>query len=290
MIIYDPQRGEYIDDETGEVIEDRVVNNVYDPIVHEDEHEFNEFFMSALEPDLHDFGVGTHIDDPYLDKLNRYSQLTAYSKYNILYRRLSALWKIKHCLRSVIYVPEYVFDNAAIILRKFNGSVNSMLLAASALYSSMKLYNLPTNINMISQCSDKDPGRIMHVSFEILKRYSFRSKDKAISDELIINMKIDKIRSEIYRQMRILSPDGGSSCIYDECEKLLSSLRELMLRDISFINKIPSERSTASALIYISSKRCHASITSYSFEKKKIITHTILMSNVKYFKRLLNIV
>ena len=290
MIIYDPQRGEYIDDETGEVIEDRVVNNVYNPLVFEDEHEFNEFFMSALELDLHDFGVGTYIDDPYLDKLNRYSQLTAHSKYNVLYRRLSALWKIKHCLRSVIYVPEYVFDNAAIILRKFNGSVNSMLLAASAVYSSMKLYNLPTNINIISQCSDKDPGRIMHVSFEILKRYNFKSKDKAVSDELIIDMKIDKIRSEIYRQMRILSPDEGSSCIYDECEKLLSSLRELMLRDISFLNRIPTERSTASALIYISSKRCHASISSYSFERKEIISHTILLNYVEHFKKLLNIV
>jgi len=289
MIIYDPQRGEYIDDETGEVIEDRVVNNVYNPLVFEDEHEFNEFFMSALEPDLHDFGVGTRIDDPYLDKLNRYSQLTAHNKYNILYRRLSALWKIKHCLRSIIYVPGYVFDNAAIILRKFNGSVNSMLLAASALYSSMRLYGLPANINIISQCSDKDPGRIMHVSFEILKRYSFKFRDKIVSDEFIVDMKIDKIRSEIYRQMKILSPDGGSSCIYDECEKLLSSLRELMLRDISFLNRIPSERSTASALIYISSKRCHASISSYSFEKKKIITHTILMSNVKNLKRILNI-
>ena len=289
MIIYDPQRGEYIDDETGEVIEDRVVNNVYDPLVRE-KHDLKEFVMSGIEPDLHDFGVGTRIDDPYLDKLNTYSQLSAHNnKYDVLYRRLSALWKIKHCLRSIINVPEYIFDNAAIILRKFNDSVNSMLLAASAVYSSMRFYNLPANINIISQCSNKDPGRIMHVSFEILKRYSFKFGDKVVSDEFIIDMKIDKIRSEIYRQMSILSPDGGSSCIYNECENLLSSLRELMLRDISFLNRIPTERSTASALIYISSKKCHASISSYSFEKKKIITHTILMSNVKYLKRILNI-
>jgi len=157
MIIFDPERGEYVDTETGEVVEDRVVDlgpewRVYN---HEDVLE-RERTGSPLTLKIHDEGLSTTIGRygkvkdriklMKMQRLNNWSRISS-TREKKLVTYLSRLNREA----SKLDLPKHVKETAAFILRRLieNGlerriSLNALI--AAVLYYSCQMNNVPISL------------------------------------------------------------------------------------------------------------------------------------------------
>jgi len=126
-IIVDRKNGTIIDADTGEVLEDHVIDEsldwrAYDPV------EFNRRAHAyPLDPSFHDYGLHTFIElDPpsnFRDAVRRHTVvrlLRANDKVRIepSSRKVVGLLQMLHNYADLLGLPKEVIDDAAIILRK----------------------------------------------------------------------------------------------------------------------------------------------------------------------------
>jgi len=156
MIIFDPERGEYIDTETGEVVEDRVVDQgpewrVYN---HKDRLE-RERIGSPLTLKVHDEGLSTRIgygkvkDRLKLMKMKRLQNWIRISSNKE--KKLVTYLSMLNREASKLGLPEHVKETAAFILRKLieNGLTRRIApkaLIAIVLYHSCQVNNVPISL------------------------------------------------------------------------------------------------------------------------------------------------
>jgi len=158
MIIFDPQRGEYIDTETGEVIEERVVDLGPEwRVSNNDDISERERTGYPLTPKVHDGGISTKIgitkfrnaeDKIKLIKMRRLQKSIRVSHKD---RKLVTLLSMLDREASRLRLPEYVKETAGIILRKLvkDDSVKRIkpsALAAVVLYYSCQVNNIPIHL------------------------------------------------------------------------------------------------------------------------------------------------
>ena len=156
MIIFDPERGEYIDTETGEVVEDRVVDQgpEWRAYNHQDVLE-RERTGAPLTLKVHDEGLSTRIgygkvkDRIKLMKMQRLQSRSRISstKEKKLVTYLSKLNREA----SKLDLPNHVKETAALLLRKLieNGlerRIAPNALIAIVLYHSCQINNVPISL------------------------------------------------------------------------------------------------------------------------------------------------
>jgi transcription initiation factor TFIIB len=156
LIIFDAERGEYIDTETGEVVEDRVVDQgpewrVYN---HKDRLE-RERTGSPLTLKIHDEGLSTRIgygkvkDRIKLMKMKRLQNWIRISSNKE--KKLVTYLSMLNREASKLGLPEHVKETAAFILRKLieNGLTRRIApkaLIAIVLYHSCQVNNVPISL------------------------------------------------------------------------------------------------------------------------------------------------
>jgi len=157
MIIYDPERGEYVDTETGEVVEDRVVDQgpEWRTYNHKDRLE-RERTGSPLTLKVHDEGLSTSIgryskvkDRIKLMKMRRLHNWIKISstKEKKLVTYLSRLNREA----SKLGLPNHVKETAALLLRKIienclERRITPNALIAVVLYHSCQANNVPISL------------------------------------------------------------------------------------------------------------------------------------------------
>ena len=156
MIIFDASRGEYVDTETGEVVEDRVVDQGPEWRAYTEEENRERSRANAIDFTLHDQGLSTRIgydkvkDRIKLMKLQKLQGRVRVSKDRKLVTYLSML----NSEASKLDLPEHVKETAAFILRKvvesgFKKRVDPYALIAAVLYYSCQVNNIPRHLQEI---------------------------------------------------------------------------------------------------------------------------------------------
>jgi transcription initiation factor TFIIB len=161
MIIFDPERGEYVDTETGEVIEDRVIDlgpewRVYD----NGDRTERERVGSPLTLRVHDQGLTTTIggygkvkDRTKLMKMQRLQRSIRVTNRN---RKLVTLLTALNAEASKMSLPEHVRETAALLLRKvvekkLERRVDPLVLVVAVLYYSCQVNNIPLYLQEFKQ-------------------------------------------------------------------------------------------------------------------------------------------
>ncbi len=142
MIIFDPERGEYVDTETGEVIEDRIVDlgpewRVYD------QTELQRT-GSPLTLTVHDQGLSTTIGYEKVKdriKLMKMQKLQRSVRVSNRDRKLVTFLTTLNSEASKLGLPDHVKETAALLLRKvvekgLEKRVDPLILVIAVLYYS----------------------------------------------------------------------------------------------------------------------------------------------------------
>ncbi len=149
MIIFDPERGEYVDTETGEVIEDRIVDlgpewRVYD------QTELQRT-GSPLTLTVHDQGLSTTIGYEKVKdriKLMKMQKLQRSVRVSNRDRKLVTFLTTLNSEASKLSLPDHVKETAALLLRKvvekgLEKRVDPLILVIAVLYYSCQVNNVP---------------------------------------------------------------------------------------------------------------------------------------------------
>jgi transcription initiation factor TFIIIB Brf1 subunit/transcription initiation factor TFIIB len=263
MIIYDPVRGEYIDDETGEVIEDRVA--VFAERVFYDDEQYRERKQHGeiLKHSIADFGVSTIIDSRDIKLIRQHMKTRNMYKHKLL-RALKFLHMIRGRLYAKYYIPAHVYENAAILIRKTLKDVIKLekvkvrALVAAALYISMKQYgiyidkDIRNDIKEYADIKFRDFFRAYRLLVDANGHKINNSSNNGFDPLLIVERRIEKIKNVI----DYVFSQHYDSCIFSETMQLLDRLAEALTSDISLINKFVSNEATAGALINIAARKC----------------------------------
>jgi len=154
LIIFDAERGEYIDTDTGEVVEERVVDQgpewrVYD---HEDRTE-RERIGSKLTLTVHDQGLSTRIGhDKVKDRIKLIKMQKLQNRIRVSKdRKLVTFLTMLNTEASKLGLPEHVRETAGLMLRRlfarpFLTKVGPYALLAAVLYYSCKVNNVPRHL------------------------------------------------------------------------------------------------------------------------------------------------
>jgi transcription initiation factor TFIIB len=147
MIIFDPERGEYVDTETGEVIEDRVVDlgpewRIYNQL---------QRTGSPLTLTVHDQGLSTTIGYEKVKdriKLMKMQKLQRSVRVSNRDRKLVTLLTTLNSEASKLGLPDHVRETAAFLLRKvvekgLEKRIDPLVLIIVVLYYSCQVNNIP---------------------------------------------------------------------------------------------------------------------------------------------------
>ena len=151
MIIFDAERGEYIDTDTGEVLEDRVVDQGPEWRIYDHEDRERERTGSALTLKVHDQGLSTRIgSDKVKDriKLMKMQRLQNKVRVSSKDKKMVTYLRMLNGEAAKLGLPEHVRETAAAIIRKlfakpFSIKIRSHVLLAAVLYYSCKVNNVP---------------------------------------------------------------------------------------------------------------------------------------------------
>ena len=145
MIVFDAVRGEYVDTETGEVIEERVIDLKPDGNLLRQEG-------SPTTSKVHDWGlyttIGTAKDVFTTQKMRRMQRRLRTSEKD---RKLITLLSILNNESAKLGLPDYVKETASLIVRKVVenvkvGKINHHVLVIASLYYSCRVNNVPRHL------------------------------------------------------------------------------------------------------------------------------------------------
>jgi len=260
LIIYDPVRGEYIDDETGEVIEDRVAVFAERAYYDEEERVKRKQHGETLKYSIADFGVSTVIDTEDIKLIRQHMRTRNMYEYKLV-RALKFLHMIRGRLYAKYYIPAHVYENAALLIRKAYiiklEKVKVRALAAAALYISMKQYgiyidkDIRNDIKEYADVKFRDFFRAYRLLVDA-NGHKINNNNNGFDPMLIIEKRIEKIKNVI----DFVFSQCYDSCIASETMELLNRLAEAFMNDISLTNKFVNSEATAGALINIAARKC----------------------------------
>ena len=278
-IIFDEERGEYICTETGEVIEERVVDQGADWRAFTPEERIErERVGSPLIQTVHDLGITTEIglDKMTYDDGRRMLEAIKLMKIQRDARLKSAnrtivkgLQEIER-LSSLLKLPKAVKNEAAVIFKKAyeKGLVRGRsvdAIVAASIYASCRIMKVTKTIDEIAKCTDVEKQKI-----EKYYRLLFWS--------LKLNIQSNGTRDYIIKF-------GNELCL---STKTLNSALEFeeKIRD-KLIGKDP--KSVASALLYISAKMNDENITQAQIKKVTGVTEVTIRVTYKEIVEILNL-
>jgi transcription initiation factor TFIIB len=151
-IIFDAERGEYIDTETGEVIEEKVVDLGPDwrAYTAKDRNK-RERVGSPITPKVHDWGFHTTIGfgrAKYRIKTLKMQRIQNKIRVSPKDKKLATLLLILNDESAKLELPEHVKETASLIVRKIveNGQtrrIDPYILVITSLYYSCQVNNVP---------------------------------------------------------------------------------------------------------------------------------------------------
>ena len=154
MIIFDAERGEYIDSDTGEVIEERVVDQGPEWRIYDHEDRERERTGSRLTLTVHDQGLSTRIGhDKVKDRIKLMKMQRLQSKVRVSSRdkKIITYLRMVNGEAAKLGLPEHVRETAAAIIRRlfarpFPIKIRSHVLLAAVLYYSCEINNVPKHL------------------------------------------------------------------------------------------------------------------------------------------------
>ena len=154
MIIFDAERGEYIDSDTGEVIEERVVDQGPEWRIYDHEDRERERTGSRLTLTVHDQGLSTRIGhDKVKDRIKLMKMQRLQSKVRVSSRdkKIITYLRMANGEAAKLGLPEHVRETAAAIIRRlfvrpFPIKIRSHVLLAAVLYYSCEINNVPKHL------------------------------------------------------------------------------------------------------------------------------------------------
>jgi transcription initiation factor TFIIIB Brf1 subunit/transcription initiation factor TFIIB len=295
MVIYDPVRGEYIDEETGEVLEEKTIDTNFDYRFYDEDQYVRRSRHTILRPLYHDYGLFT-FDVPknlvYIH-LESKKRLDYYDR--VLIKMFKMLIQVRDVLKNEINIPEEVLRTAAYIIRKYVSKSNRVsrkfyvVLASIVLAYKINNYyvnGLMKKMERIFLVNSRDITKIYNI---IIKRLNMSvekdlSKDPPHKNNNNVDLKIviNKI-NDVEKNIEKFYNVRDDECLRETIRKILDKLRELMMKEISLMNLFKNNKTLASAIIYIASEKCMTAVTQIELSK---IYHVSEVSIRKYSKDL----
>jgi len=298
MVIYDPTRGEYIDEETGEVLEEKIIDTNFDYRFYDEDQYVRRSRHTILRPLYHDYGLFT-FDIPknlmYIH-LESKKRLDYYDR--ILIKMFRMLIQVRDILKNEINIPEEVLKTSAYIIRKYVSKTNRVsrkfyvVLASIVLAYKINNYyvnGLVKKMERIFLVNSRDISKMYNI---IIKRLNM-SVEKDISKDpphknnnnvdlkIVIN-KINDVEKNIEKFYNIRDDE----CLRETIKRILNKLRELMMKEISLTNLFKNNKTLAASIIYIASEKCMTAVTQIELSK---MYHVSEVSIRKYAKDLTKI-
>jgi len=266
MIIYDPVRGEYIDEETGEVIEDRIV----DP--RGGERHILERYGESMRYSVHDRGITTFINKPKREEGDLrvvpkdhariiFTQASArrFDEERRLVRLLKTLHVIIGRLSNKYYIPKEVVEDAALIIRrmlnKMPNMISGRILVISSLYLAAKRFEIDINPKDLIEVAYLENKR------KIRMRRFFRATQDIIEilgidgvkrETDYVKKKIENIKEHIER----IFEERYDPCVYSSSMTLLEVLENMLRRDQSLLKELKMDKATAASIVRLAVCQC----------------------------------
>jgi len=277
MIIYDPVRGEYIDEETGEVIEDRIV----DP--RGGERHVLERYGEFMKHSIHDRGITTVINKPKREEGDlrimpkdhaRIIFTQASARRSDGERKLVRLLKMLHVIRGRLskryYISNEVVEDAALIIRRLINKMPNIItektLVISALYLVAKRFGTHINPKDLIDVAYLDKQRkikmrrFFRATQDIIEILGINNEKRETDYEKnymsYIKKKIENIREHIER----IFEEKYNPCVYNSSMSLLETLENMIKKDQSLLKELKLDKAVAASIIRLSTCQCEGII------------------------------
>jgi transcription initiation factor TFIIB len=167
-IVFDANRGEYICTETGEVLEDKVVDQGPEWRAYTEEESRERSRAGTINLAVHDMGLSTYMDTKAKDRIKamRLRKLQIRSRVGTSEQRnLVKAMTILERIIDNLGLPKAVKEEAAIIYRKalekklIKGRSIEEVVAASV-YAACRKMNIPTTLDEISKATSANKKEI----------------------------------------------------------------------------------------------------------------------------------
>ncbi|MCY0873908.1 transcription initiation factor IIB [Acidianus infernus] len=167
-IVFDASRGEYICTETGEVLEDKVVDEGPEWRAYTEEENRERSRAGTINIAVHDMGLSTYMDTRAKDRIKamRLRKLQIRSRVGTSEQRnLVKAMTILERIIDNLGLPKSVKEEAAIIYRKalekklIKGRSIEEVVAASV-YAACRKMNIPTTLEEISKATSANKKEI----------------------------------------------------------------------------------------------------------------------------------
>ena len=277
MIIYDPVRGEYIDEETGEVIEDRIA----DP--RGGERHTLERYGRFMRYSVHDRGITTFINKPkreegdlkFLPKDHaRIIFAQASTRRSDGERRLVRLLKMLHVivgrLSKRYYIPKEVVEDAALIIRRLLNKMPNIItektLVISALYLAAKRFGIhinPKDLLDVAYLENKRKikmRRFFRATQDIIEILGINNEKRETDYEKnymsYIKRKIENIREHIER----IFEERHDPCVYSSSMTLLETLENMIRKNQDLLKELKLDKALAASIVRLAVCQCEGII------------------------------
>jgi transcription initiation factor TFIIIB Brf1 subunit/transcription initiation factor TFIIB len=270
MIIYDPVRGEYIDEETGEVIEDRIA----DP--RGGERHILERYGRYMRHSVHDRGITTFINKPKREEGDlrilskdhaRIIFAQASARRSDEERRLVRLLKMLHVfigrLSKRYYIPNEVVEDAALMIRRLINKMPNIItgktLVISALYLAAKRFGIhinPKDLLDVAYLENKRKikmRRFFRATQDIIEILSIDGEKRETD---YIKKKIENIREYIEK----IFEERHNPCVYSSSMILLETLENMLRKDQSLLKELKLDKAVATSIVRLATCRCEGII------------------------------
>ncbi len=266
MIIYDPVRGEYIDEETGEVIEDRIA----DP--RGGERHMLERYGRFMRYSVHDRGITTFINKPKREEGDlrilpkdhaRIIFAQASARRSDGERRLVRLLKMLHVITGRLskryYIPNEVVEDAALIIRRLMNKMPNIItgktLVISALYLAAKRFGThinPKDLIEVAYLENKRKikmRRFFRATQDIIEILGINNEKRETDYEKnymsYIKKKIENIKENIER----IFEERHNPCVYNNSMILLETLENMLRKDQSLLKELKLDKAVAASIV-----------------------------------------
>ena len=217
-VVFDPVRGEYVDPETGEVLEDQVINvgDASTPRVYSYEDALKKYHTDVIKPQFHDWGVGTEIIISISDKAMFYAtrylhevihRLIKDPPNEVLVESVNLLRKIyskkKKISRRMIYAIIYfllVYKHRLLDARSITRKLASMTSVRSVrktLFELMELGVIDLSSVLSRLADDKRK--------EVVKHIYMYENDQEVVQEAISLLRSVSTKKIIHKKSSILA-------------------------------------------------------------------------------------
>ena len=299
MVIYDPSRGEYIDEETGEVLEEKTINAEFDYRFYDEDQYVRRSRHTILRPLYHDYGLFT-FDIPknlvYIH-LESKKRLDYYDR--VLIKMFRMLIQVRDVLKNEINIPEEVLKTSAYIIRKYVSKTNRVsrkfyvVLASIVLAYKINNYyvnGLMKKMERIFLVNSRDISKMYNI---IIKRLNMsvekdiskdppRKNNNNVDLKIVIN-KINDVEKNIEKFYNVRADE----CLRETVRIIINKLRELMMKDISLLNLFKNNKTLAASIIYIASEKCMTAVTQLELSKMYHVSEVSIRKYAKDLRRIL---